>query len=101
MSWLTQLAHGDISPGQFLGKIAGELRGAAGDAVVHQGAQYLVDNAEHYKATIEAATRAYLTARLGADLGATAANLADMAVNGLAAAIEAAAQAVADRPGTA
>lgn len=95
MSWLTQLAHGDITPGQFLGRIAAELRGAAGDAVVHQGAQYVVDNAEHYKLTIEAATRAYLEARLGTQTGDLAANIADLAINALAAAVEAAAQAVA------
>lgn len=95
MSWLTQLAHGDISPGQFLGKIAGELRGAAGDAIVHQGAEYVVENAEHYKDVIETATRAYLTARLGHDGGTIAANLADLAVNALANTIEAAAHAVA------
>jgi len=101
MSWLSQLIHGDISPGRFLGRIAAELRGVAGDAVVHQGAQYVVENAEHYKAAVEAATRAYLEARLGAQLGDAAANVADLAVNALASAIEAAAQAVADPPGAA
>jgi hypothetical protein len=95
MSWLTQLAHGDITPGQFLAKAAAELRGAAGDAVVHQGAQYVVENAEHYRLTVEAATRAYLEARLGSDAGSLAANVADLAINALAAAVEAAAQAVA------
>lgn len=95
MSWLTQLAHGAISPSQFLGRIAAELRGAAGDAVVHQGAQYVVENAEHYKQAVEAATRTYLEARLGTATGDLAANVADIAINALAAAIEAAAQAVA------
>lgn len=94
MSWLSQLAHGDLTPGQFLGKIAAELRGAAGDAVVHQGAQYVAANAEHYKLAVEAATRTYLEARLGTTTGDLAANIADLAINALAAAVEAAAQAV-------
>lgn len=94
MSWLTQLAHGDITPGQFLGRVASELRGAAGDAVVHQGATYVVENAEHYKAIIEGATRAYLEKRLGGQLGDAAANVADLAINALAATVEAAAAAV-------
>lgn len=94
MSWLTQLAHGDITPGQFLGRIASELRGAAGDAVVHQGAAYVIENAEHYKAVIEGATRAYLEKRLGVQLGDAAADVADLAINALAATVEAAAAAV-------
>jgi hypothetical protein len=96
--YITQLVHGNITPAQFLGKIAAELRGVAGDAVVHQGAQYVLENAEHYKAAIEAATRAYLEARLGAQLGDAAANIADLAVNALATTVEAAAQVVADPP---
>ena len=82
----------------LLHKIGGDLRTTAGQAIVHEGAEFVIDNAEHYKAVIEAATRAYLTSKLGADLGPTAANLADMAVNALATVVEGAAHAVAGDP---
>lgn len=100
MSWVSELIHGNITPGQFLARAANHLRDAVGSTVVEQGASFVIANEAEYKAAIEAATRAYLVQKLGADAGNMAANLSDVALNALAGMVDAAARAVDGDPAT-
>jgi hypothetical protein len=104
MSWLSEALHGRKS---LLQNLKEELTGVAGSQVadvvenaagkvVHDGAEFVIDNAEKYKALIEAATRAYLVGKLGTGLGGAASAIADIAVNALVATVEGAAHALAD-----
>ena len=96
---LNQLEHGQIA--EWAQYAIGYVKRRIGQPLPAQAAEATVTDIDGFKATVETAAGAFLTAKLGPLGGPLAANVADHAVQAVATTLEAATRALEAQPANA